>query len=257
MNSATHGRERAVTIGIAALCIVAAFLTGRSCGAGAPPGPGSASTARAGDPAGALEPTGGTARTQPGKSPPAAPTDPMAAGVDALYTRRDPATAAARFREVLAQNPDHYGATFQLATALDQAGDLRASRPVWEKMLKMAEATEDAKTAEAARARLIELDKLMPSAPSVSADPEDATMRLGMEALYTKHDAQGAAVLFRKVLANNAAHYGAIYQLATALDQLGKPAEARPYWEKMLKAAEAIQDTRTADTARARLAKKP
>src|SRR5262249_6425697 len=112
--------------------------------------------------------------------PPAAPRDPMAQGLEALYVKRDPALAATRFREVLAQNPGHYGATYQLATALYQAGDLAASRPVWQRMLAMAEATQDAATAEAARARLAEIEKAMPS------DPDAEDMRLGMQSLYEK-----------------------------------------------------------------------
>jgi tetratricopeptide repeat protein len=46
----------------------------------------------------------------------------MRAGLDALYQRNDPAAAVARFREVLARNPTHYGATLQLAKALDRSG---------------------------------------------------------------------------------------------------------------------------------------
>ena len=39
----------------------------------------------------------------------------MGRGLDALYKRHDPASAAAEFRRVLESNPDHYGAKFQLA----------------------------------------------------------------------------------------------------------------------------------------------
>ncbi len=181
--------------------------------------------------------------------------DPMTLGLDALYTKRDPAAAAARFREVLAQNPEHYGATFQLATALDQAGDLRAAQPVWQKMLAMAEATQDGKTADTARARLAEIDKVL-GAPAAN-DPDAEAMRDAVSTLYTKRDPAAAAVQLRKILARTPEHYGATFQLATALDQAGKPAEARPLWEKMLVLAEAAGDTKTAEAARARLAKKP
>ena len=47
-----------------------------------------------------------------------------------------------------------YGATFQLATALDAAGKRAEARPLWEKMLEMAEASKDMDTADKARARL-------------------------------------------------------------------------------------------------------
>src|SRR2546428_13187581 len=46
----------------------------------------------------------------------------MKAGVEALHTRHDPETAIADFRKVLEHTPDHYGATFQLAAALEAAG---------------------------------------------------------------------------------------------------------------------------------------
>jgi tetratricopeptide (TPR) repeat protein len=179
-----------------------------------------------------------------------APADPMAAGLDALHVKRDPLTAAARFREVLAQNPEHYGATYQLATALDQASKPAESRPVWEKMLRMASAIGDATTIADARARLAELD-------AASGDPAAAPMRAGMELLYTQHDPEAAAVEFRKALALNPEHYGATFQLATALDQAKKPAEARVLWKKVLKMAENDKDAATAERARTRLLQKP
>src|SRR2546422_421102 len=78
----------------------------------------------------------------------------MGAGLDALYTRHDPTEAAAQFRKVLERNPTHYGATFQLAYALDQAGKGEEARPLWEKVLQMAEGYNDKQTADTARARL-------------------------------------------------------------------------------------------------------
>lgn len=199
-----------------------------------------------------------TARARLGvpAAPPAAPpADPMLQGLDALYTKRDTVTAIARFRDVLAQNPDHYGATFQLATALDQVGDLKASRPLWEKMAAMAEATSDAKTAETARARLADIDKQL--GPATPPDPEAEAMRAAVDALYVKKDAEAAIPLLRAILKRNPGHYGATFQLATALDAAKKPAEARPLWEKVLKLAEATSDEKTASAARARLAQKP
>ena len=80
----------------------------------------------------------------------------MKAGLDALDTRRDPEEAAAQFRKLLEWNPNHYGATFQLARALDQGGKRGEARPWWEKALKMTEASRDTVTATAARARLAE-----------------------------------------------------------------------------------------------------
>jgi Tfp pilus assembly protein PilF len=77
----------------------------------------------------------------------------MAAGLDFLG-KGDPVAAAAKFREVLAVNPTHYGAHYQLAVALDRAGRRSDARPLWEKVLRMAEGYHDLATARAARARL-------------------------------------------------------------------------------------------------------
>src|SRR5207249_5033748 len=78
----------------------------------------------------------------------------MSAGVNALRTQHDPERAAALFRQVLEHTPTHYGATYQLAAALDAAGRPGEARPLWEKMLQMAEAAHDEGTARAARQRL-------------------------------------------------------------------------------------------------------
>ncbi|MGA8074897.1 MAG: tetratricopeptide repeat protein [Candidatus Acidiferrales bacterium] len=78
----------------------------------------------------------------------------MQEGLDALYKQGDPSDAAARFREVLARNPDHYGATLQLAKALDRAGKPEEALPVWRRMLGMAEAAGDAETIQTVRTRL-------------------------------------------------------------------------------------------------------
>ena len=55
----------------------------------------------------------------------------------------------------------------------------------------------------------------------------------------------------------NPTHDGATYQLATAPDRAGKPAEARPLWETVLPMGEAYRDQQSADLARARLAQRP
>lgn len=173
----------------------------------------------------------------------------MQAGLDALYAKGDPEAAAAIFRKVLAQNPEHYGATFQLATALDRAGKRTEAQPLWEKVVKMADGYNDKLTADTARARL--------ELPAPVVTPEEATMKQGLDALYVKGDFEAASAAFRKVLELNPDHYGATYQLATALDRAGKRAEARPLWAKVLKMADGYKDQPTADTARARLAAQP
>ena len=174
----------------------------------------------------------------------------MKAGTEFLYAKHDPSAAAAEFRKVLARNPNHYGATFQLAMALDRGGKAEDARPIWQKLIAMAEAARDKETATVARARL--------GQPAATGEPssEEAMMKSGLDLLYTKHDPNAAAAHFRKLLERNPNHYGATFQLAAALDQAGKKAEARPIWEKMLKLAEAANDKETLKSARDRLATK-
>lgn len=172
----------------------------------------------------------------------------MKAGLDALYARNDSNAAADQFRKVLERNPTHYGATFQLAMALDRAGKPNEARPLWEKMFALAAAAGDAETATTARARL--------GKPGISSEEaiQEAMMKAGLDLLYTRRDPTAAAAQFRKALERNPNHYGANFQLAYALDQATKRDEARPLWEKVLKMAEGYNDKETAATARARLA---
>jgi cytochrome c-type biogenesis protein CcmH/NrfG len=173
----------------------------------------------------------------------------MKAGLEALYARGDPNAAAAQFGKILERNPNHYGATFQLATALERAGKTAEARAQWQKMLALAEALRDKETAAVARARIGQA----PAAREPASD--DATMKSGLDLLYTKHDPNGAAAEFRKVLARTPNHYGATFQLAAALDQAGKKSEAHPLWEKMLKLAEAANDKETLRLVRERLSR--
>ncbi len=170
----------------------------------------------------------------------------MKTGLEALNVKRDPQAAVVAFRKVLEKNPSHYGANFQLALALDRAGKPAEAIPQWEKALQMADSINDKTAGDIARKRL---GKPPPT-------PEQAVMADGLNALYSRRDPDAAAAIFRQVLEMNPTHYGATFQLAKALDQAGKPSEARPLWEKVLKMAEGYKDQPTMDTARARLAAK-
>lgn len=88
----------------------------------------------------------------------------MQAGLVALYERSDPAEAAVRFRAVLARNPSHYGATLQLAKALDRSGNSGEAITLWTKMLGMAEAARDSGTADSGRGRLAAVSRGRPRA---------------------------------------------------------------------------------------------
>ena len=143
--------------------------------------------------------------------------------------------------DLLEQNPDHYGATFQLATALDRAGKPAEALPLWEKVLKMAARYNDGPTATTAGNQL-------------ETDRQTVMMTAGLDALYGRRDPEAAAAEFRKVLEKNPEHYGANFQLAVALDQADKRSAARALWEKVLKMAERYNDSDTVAAARARLA---
>jgi Tfp pilus assembly protein PilF len=193
----------------------------------------------------------GGCRAETGAAPEAVQNAAMNAGLEALYPRNDPAAAIIEFRKVLAVNPRHYGATYQLATALDRAGRADEARPYWEKMKTMAEEIHDEQTLRTVRARLGTRETNSEEAI------QGALMNAGLEALDKNANPAAAAVEFRKLLERNPNHYGATFQLATALDRAGKPAEARPLWEKVLKMAEGYKDKPTADIARSRLARNP
>jgi hypothetical protein len=78
----------------------------------------------------------------------------MKAGLSAMYERNAPRAAVPLFREVLANFPEHYGATYQLAKALDQSGDSASALPVWKRMLDLARAAGDSATLQSVKSRL-------------------------------------------------------------------------------------------------------
>jgi len=77
-------------------------------------------------------------------------------GLALRFSARDPRRAAEMFQKVLARMPTHYGATYQLAAALDADGRRAEARPWWEKALRMAEQYKDDETRRTAAARLAE-----------------------------------------------------------------------------------------------------
>src|SRR5688500_5726112 len=70
----------------------------------------------------------------------------MREGLNLLYTQRKPDTAAERFAALLQLKPAHYGATYQLAAALQAAGRTAEAAPVWDKAMELAVAYKDEKT---------------------------------------------------------------------------------------------------------------
>ena len=155
----------------------------------------------------------------------------------------DAPTAERTFRELLATNPNHYGGHYQLAVALDRGGKPTEARKEWEYMRTAASQINDTTTLRAVNARL--------AAPDTAS--QEAMMVLGLDLLYKQNNPTAAAEEFRKVLRRNATHYGATYQLASALDKAGQTAAAKPYWEKALGMAIKYKDAQTEAAARARL----
>lgn len=178
---------------------------------------------------------------------PAAAADPdaqaMQRGLGLLHERKDPVGAEAVFREVLQRTPTHYGARYQLAVALDRGGRPGEARAVWQQVLGAAQNVADSATIRTAQARL--------AAPDTAS--QEAMMILGLDLMYRQANPNAAAEQFRRILQRNPTHYGATYQLATALDKAGQRAQATPLWQKVLGMAITYKDDKTAQTARERL----
>ncbi len=136
--------------------------------------------------------------------------------------------------EAVRLRPDYAPAHFLLGNVLARAG----------------------RTEEAAAAyrRAAALDPRDTAAPQALArltgggDQDEEQMSVGLDALRKLHDPERAAAIFRKVLEHTPTHYGATYQLAAALDAAGRPSEARPLWEKMLRMAEGSPSSTTCDS---------
>jgi hypothetical protein len=78
----------------------------------------------------------------------------MKAGLTALYERGDARQAVLRFQDVLARQPSHYGAGFQLAKALDALGQPAEAAVQWGKVLTAAQLIGDTATIRQVRGRL-------------------------------------------------------------------------------------------------------
>jgi Tfp pilus assembly protein PilF len=167
----------------------------------------------------------------------------MQRGMQEMYQSKNPVAAEATFRAVLALNPAHYGANYQLAVALDRGGKPVEARPLWTEVLRLAESFQDTTVVKTAQARL--------ASPDTAS--QEGMMARGLDLMYSRNDPLAAIDQFKAVLARNGTHYGATYQLAVALDRAGRPAEAKPVWQRVLPMAIQFKDQKTIDTARARL----
>jgi Tfp pilus assembly protein PilF len=169
--------------------------------------------------------------------------DLMARGLQQLNQSQDPIGAEQTFRAVLALNPTHYGAHYQLAVALDRGGKPTDARAEWSEVLRLAQGFNDSTVVKTAQARLASPDTLS----------QAGMMARGLDLMYSRNDPVAAIDLFQAVLAKNKTHYGATYQLAVALDRAGRASEAKAVWQRVLPLAIQFKDQKTIDTARARL----
>ncbi len=78
----------------------------------------------------------------------------MQRGLDALYRRGDPQAAEEAFARVLIRDPEHYGATYQSAVALERLGRKDEAREMWMKVARLAARYNDEPTARTANEHL-------------------------------------------------------------------------------------------------------
>lgn len=78
----------------------------------------------------------------------------MTLAMDLRGAKKQPGLAVVQYRLVLQRNPSHYGAQYQIAAALDEAGRQTEAREYWVKMLPVAEAQKDQATVAKVKARL-------------------------------------------------------------------------------------------------------
>jgi Tfp pilus assembly protein PilF len=175
--------------------------------------------------------------------PPADAFDPMAEALNKMQ-QGDGLAAAENLKILLAANPEHYGATYQIARALDMAGVPTEARTYWEKARVKAEQFQDTASLAYIQERLARPDTLS----------DEQRMTRGVDLIYRLNDPAGAAVLIREVVQRNPTHYGAHFQLATALERSGNAAESRQWWQKFERLAVAIGDSANLAVAREKLA---
>ena len=82
----------------------------------------------------------------------------MNEGVDLLHNQQVPDRAVPLFQEVLTGWPSHYGASYQLAVALERSGQRQAARNAWSRVLENAQAIGEQADGQAAREALARLD---------------------------------------------------------------------------------------------------
>jgi len=158
----------------------------------------------------------------------------MNEGVALLYQMNRPHAALKKFSQVLSQNPNHYGAQYQRAKALDISGDIGGAISAWQAFEPTAQKTRDTEATAWAKKRITVL---------TATEKNLATaLERGVNHLHIEKKPSSAIPLFQKVLAQWPTHYGAAYQLALALEQDGQISPAQDAWKDVLKRATAIDE---------------
>ena len=183
----------------------------------------------------ALAPGGVAATTE---ETPAPALDPVAdrtmnEGVELLYRQADPEGAIQAFDAVLQRNPEHYGALYQRATALDERRQLGQALEAWRRFEPKALAVSDMDHLRHARERIGILQGWVTSL--------EATMNRGLMLLHQEDDAAASLPLFVEVLNSWPTHYGARYQYAYALEEVEDVDGARKAWAMFLVQAHALR----------------
>lgn len=149
---------------------------------------------------------------------------PWAQLVQDAAAGNDPMPVAIELRRRLAERPGDYLGTSLLALALDRAGLFEDARPHWEWLVSAADRHGDASTGAEARKRL--------TPPWIS---DRALIRNGLRVLRVLRDTGDngvAAVYFQAVLDRTPTDPAPARLIAQALDDAGRPLDARPYWDR-------------------------
>jgi tetratricopeptide (TPR) repeat protein len=169
----------------------------------------------------------------------------MDEGLAMLYNQDNPQSALTRFDLVLEQNPNHYGAIYQRAKALDALGDLQSALDAWTHCAPLAARTRDSDSTKYIQQRITVLGNTIPTV----ADK----MNAGVELLHSQKLPGKAVPYFQDVLATWKTHYGARYQLAVALEQSNQGTASRAAWEQVHRAATQLGEVADIEAATAAL----
>lgn len=167
----------------------------------------------------------------------------MIQGLSMLHEHGDPEAAILHFSTILEDNPDHYGALYQIASAFERTQQLYLAHLTWVKFEPMARQSNDAPSLSHAQARIAALKERM-------ADLEDK-MGTGVDLLHGQSRPADALPYFEDIRSAWPSHYGARYQHALALEQTGQHSAAENAWLLFLTSAEENKNREDIQAARA------